>query len=200
MLVIGLTGGIGSGKSTVASLFTDKGVTVINADGLAREVVEVGTPALAQITDHFGTHILAPDGSLNRGALRRIVFADAKERVWLEQLLHPLIAELIQVRLAACASRYCILESPLLLETEQHKLVDRVLVVDVTEATQLARTLQRDSSDEATIRGIIASQIGRADRLARADDIIVNEQGLEALEAAVTRLHENYLALAGEQA
>ena len=199
MLVVGLTGGIGSGKSTVASLFMQSGATVIDADSLAREVVAAGSEALTEISSHFGSHLLDTNGELRRAELRKIVFADATERVWLEQLLHPLIANLMQQRIVDCESTYCILESPLLLETNQHELVDRVLLVDVSEHKQLQRALLRDGSDEATIKGIIAAQMPRSERLKRADDVIDNDQQPEALSSEVNRLHEKYLAIAGEK-
>ena len=197
MFVVGLTGGVGSGKSVVAALFAAQGITVINADTLAREVVTVGSDALKKIAAHFGENILNDTGELKRNELRRIVFAQKQERIWLEQILHPLIARLMCTRIAECQSRYCIVESPLLLETDQHEMVDRVLVIDTSEKTQLQRTLQRDGSDERTVRAIIASQMSRADRLQRADDIIINEGSLEQLESEVASLHRNYLSLAG---
>jgi len=199
VLVVGLTGGIGSGKSTVATLFMQAGITVIDADLLAREVVAAGSEALTEISRHFGSHLLDNNGELKRAELRKIVFADATERVWLEQLLHPLIATLMQQRIADCESPYCILESPLLLETNQHELVDRVLLVDLSEQKQLQRALLRDGSDEVTIKGIIAAQMPRSERLKRADDVIDNNQQPEALSSEVKRLHEKYLAIAGEE-
>ncbi|MSR11509.1 MAG: dephospho-CoA kinase [Gammaproteobacteria bacterium] len=200
MFVVGLTGGIGSGKSAVATLFANKGVRVINSDSLAREVVVAGSDAIMQIALHFGGDILDDAGNLKRSELRQIVFADEQERLWLETLLHPLIAKLMQNRIANCASSYCIIESPLLLETEQHKLVNRVLVVDVVEKTQLQRAMQRDHNDETTIRAIMATQMSRVDRLQYADDVIVNETGISALAAAVHALHNKYLALAAGNA
>lgn len=196
MLVIGLTGGIGSGKSTVGKLFAQHGVEVVDADQLAREVVIPGSPALHRIAAHFGDQLLLADGSLDRAALRKLIFADADQRRWLEHLLHPLIRQLLQERLSSCQSAYCILESPLLLETSQAELVDRVLVVDVSEATQLQRALQRDGSDEATIRGIIEAQLPRQSRLARADDILDNDGDIEQLAPQVSRLHNDYLTIA----
>ena len=196
MLVIGLTGGIGSGKSTVASLFQKKGISVINADILAREVVTPGSDALAQIASHFGNDILDTDGALKRSDLRKRVFENSQERRWLENLLHPLIAERVASSIKACNSAYCILESPLLLETDQYKWVNRILVVDVTQQTQLHRTLLRDNSDEKTVRAIIASQISREKRLQRADDVINNELPKESVQQEVDRLHAAYLNLA----
>jgi len=182
----------------VASLFSELGICIVNADLLAREVVAPGSEALQEIARHFGAHLLDNQGALKRGELRQIVFANAEKRLWLEQLTHPLIAQLIQFRLAECQSAYSILESPLLLETSQRQLVDRVLLVDVSEQTQLQRTLLRDKSDEATIRGIIAAQMSRAERLQKADDVIDNNQPPAALPQAVSTLHQTYLKLAGE--
>ena len=196
MLVIGLTGGIGSGKSTVASIFANLGIQVINADQLARDVVEHGSPALAAIVERYGENILLEDGSLNRSDLREIVFANVSEREWLEQLTHPLIAQLMKDQLQAVSSPYAILESPLLIETDQKELVDRILVIDIVEETQLQRTLARDDSAEATIKAIINSQIPRKQRLEAADDVVDNSAKFEATEREILRLHEQYLLMA----
>jgi len=193
---VGLTGGIGSGKSTVASLFEELGIEVVDADLLAREVVEPGTMALRKIAERFGNELIDSDGKLKRSKLREIVFDDPEQKAWLEELLHPPIAELVRSRLASCRSEYCILASPLLLETDQHKFVDRVLVVDVSEQTQLQRTLQRDDSDETLINSIIASQLSRHDRLQRADDIIDNDNDIEDLRTKVAAVHNQYLEFA----
>jgi dephospho-CoA kinase len=196
MLTIGLTGGIGSGKTTVADCFAELGIELVDADLAAREVVKPGSPALAEIAARFGEEILLADGSLDRAALRAIVFADQEQRLWLEALLHPLINALLRQQLEACQSDYCLLVSPLLLETSQKELVDRIVVIDVSEQTQLTRTMARDGSDEQTIRGIIAAQIDRQSRLQAADDIIDNEKSVSALKQQVQALHEHYLQLA----
>ena len=196
MLVIGLTGGIGSGKSTVASIFANLGIQVINADQLARDVVEYGSPALAAIVERYGENILLEDGSLNRSDLREIVFANVSEREWLEQLTHPLIAQLMKDQLQAVSSPYAILESPLLIETDQKELVDRILVIDIVEDTQLRRTLARDDSAETTIKAIINSQIPREQRLEAADDVVDNSGKLETTEQEILRLHKKYLLMA----
>ncbi len=197
MLVIGLTGGIGSGKTTVADEFAKLGVTLIDADLLSREVVEPGTPALAAIAQRFGPTILADNGFLNRAELRQIVFANQDHKIWLEQLLHPLIRELMLARIQSADSPYCILVSPLLLETDQSALVQRVLVVDVSAETQLSRTLQRDSSSAETIKAIMAAQISREARLAKADDVISNDGSMDSLKTKVLTLHNQYLELSG---
>ena len=154
--------------------------------------------ALTRIAEHFGDSIIMADGSLHRQALRGIVFSDALEKDWLENLLHPLIAELMKSRISSCASPYFLLVSPLLLETGQQQLADRILVVDVSKATQLTRTLQRDRGDPDTINAIIASQIDRQQRLQKADDILDNEAGLDRLNAGIHQLHQKYLRLAEE--
>ncbi len=197
--VVGLTGGIGSGKSAAAEMFRAWGVEVIDADALAREVVEPGQPALSNIAAHFGSELLTAEGYLDRAALRKVVFSNSEQKSWLENLLHPLIAELLQRRLNATKSPYAILESPLLLETEQYKLVDRVIVIDVNEEIQIARSVRRDGSDEAVIRSIIASQIDRAGRIQRADDLVSNEEGLEQLREKIEALHSKYLGMVTEK-
>lgn len=194
-MIVGLTGGIGSGKSAAADLFAAKGVELVDTDVLAREVVEPGTPALAAIAEHFGDEILGADGGLDRAKLRGIVFAQPAEKDWLEALLHPLISELLRSRLASFQGPYCLLVSPLLLETEQAALVDRILVIDIDRQGQLQRTLRRDGSSQATVEAIIDSQISRAERLARADDIISNKGTLEDLARAVDQQHARYLQL-----
>ena len=195
MFIVGLTGGIGSGKSTVTECFEQLGIFVVDADILAREVVEPGTASLASIAQKFGNGILEENGGLNRAMLRKIVFADSTKKAWLEKLLHPAIRDLMLSRLQASPSPYTLLVSPLLLETDQHKLANRILVVDVPVKTQLERTGKRDGSDEATIKSIINSQIGRAERLSAADDVISNDQTTGTLPARVLPLHKKYLEL-----
>lgn len=199
MFVVGITGGIGSGKSAVSDRFEALGIRVVDADLASRWVVEPGRPALARIAEHFGDDVLAADGSLDRAVLRRLVFADPGERRWLEALLHPLIAEEIRAALTAAESPYAILVSPLLIESGQTEFVDRVLVVDVPEAVQIERTMARDDNDEAQVRSIIAAQIDRPSRLARADDVIDNDGGLDALDARVAELHHRYLELSAAE-
>ena len=184
-------------KSAAADVFRSLGVQIVNADELSREVVGVGQPALEEIAEHFGRNILSTDGSLDRAALRKIVFSDHEAKTWLENLLHPLIAKLLQERLAETSSAFAILESPLLFETGQHKFVDRVLVVDVSdEQTQLSRAMARDGSDKAVIRSIIASQISRDERIRRADDVVSNEGSLNQLKEHIESLHNHYRGIA----
>lgn len=193
--ILGITGGIGSGKSVVCQLFVKLGIEAIDADQVARWIVAKGKPALEKIINHFGEEVLSPDGSLNRAALRRIIFNSAKQRFWLEQLLHPLIRNEICNFLANAASPYAILVSPLLLETNQHQLTNRILVIDVPEPVQIARSMQRDNVTEQQIKAIMQAQLSRKERLAKADDIIVNDQSIEYLQQQVTSLHQHYLQL-----
>lgn len=196
MFILGLTGGIGSGKSAVARCFKDRGIEVVDADIAARKVVEPGTPALGEIASHFGEAILNDDGTLNRAALREKIFADTQERGWLEALLHPAIGDWIATQLRGAGSPYAILESPLLLETTQRQSVQRVLLVDVPEALQISRASARDDNSPEQIKAIIAAQMPRRQRLAEADDVIDNSGTLEQLEPQVAALHETYLAIA----
>lgn len=195
-LIIGLTGGIGSGKSEVSRRFESLGILVIDADQIAREVVQPGQPALADIVAHFGSDFVLPSGQLDRAKLRARIFSDQDAKAWLEQLLHPQINMLIRTRLQMADSRYAILSSPLLLETKQHELVDRVLVVDTSELLQLERASQRDKDSEDQVRRIMATQLSRTDRCSRANDIIQNHGDLSELDTQVNKLHQLYLELA----
>jgi dephospho-CoA kinase len=197
--ILGLTGGIGSGKSAAAQCFVDLGIHLVDADNEARWVVEPGRPALAQIAEHFGADVLQADGTLNRAALRELIFKDPQQRVWLEGLLHPLIREEIRQYLARAESPYAILVSPLLLETSQHQMVQRVLVIDVPEAVQIERTVLRDKTNEMQVRAILKAQASREERLSRADDVIVNDRDPAWLKSEVERLHHFYLTLRGGQ-
>ncbi|SES97657.1 MULTISPECIES: dephospho-CoA kinase [Marinobacter] len=193
--VIGLTGGIGSGKSTVAKMFGALGVHWVDADIVAREVVEPGSPALARIAEHFGDHILQPDGNLDRAALRTIVFRDANEREWLEALLHPTIRDELarQLQPDHYDLPYVLLVSPLLLETDQHTLATSAIVVDVPVETQIDRTMSRDDNDREQVERIIAAQMPREHRLSRADYVIRNDQPLAEVEKQVQELHKQLL-------
>lgn len=196
MLVIGVTGGIGSGKSAVTDRFAEHDIAVVDADIAARVVVEPGKPALERIAEHFGPQLISEDGSLDRAALRKIVFADREQRLWLEQLTHPLIGEEIVHQIQNAQSPYTIFVSPLLIETSQQALADRILLVDVPVELQLKRTMARDNNSEEQVRAIIASQASREERLRRADDVIVNDKDLAHLDTEVARLHAFYLGLA----
>jgi dephospho-CoA kinase len=197
--VLGLTGGIGSGKSAAAQHFVDLGVHVVDADHAARWVVEPGRPALARITEHFGTDVLLADGQLNRAALREHIFRDAQERQWLERLLHPLITQEIIDNLAKAESPYAILVSPLLVEARQNNLVQRVLVVDAPEQLQIRRTLLRDQVSEEQVQAILKAQAKREERLRHADDVLLNDRDLAWLHQRVEQLHRFYLTLRGGQ-
>lgn len=190
--IIGLTGGIGSGKTTVSNLFRGLGVEVIDADEISRQLVRRGTPQLEAIAGHFGRAILDSAGNLDRKALRRLVFNDPEERNWLEQLLHPAIREAIDARVQASAGDYVILVVPLLVESGQYGFVDRVLVVDVPETLQVERTTSRDDSDASLVRQIMDSQVSRQERLAAADDIIDNTVSPQELATRVAQLHARY--------
>ena len=198
-LIIGITGGIGSGKTAVTDRFSQKGITVVDADIASRVVVEPGTFALSAIASHFGSNLIADDGSLDRAALRQKVFANDEERHWLESLLHPLISEEIHKQLEASTSPYTILVSPLLVETTQRDICNRILVVDVPESVQIERASARDNNDAEQIKRIIAAQIHRQDRLAKADDIIDNTASLETLDEVVEEFHQGYLDMAKSQ-
>lgn len=194
--IIGLTGGIGSGKSAAAARFAEThGIHVVDADIKSRVVVEPGRPALQQIVDRFGDAVLQPDGSLNRAVLRERVFRDPDERRWLEQLLHPLIREEIIRDLASADSPYALLVSPLLVESGQYQMTRRILVVDVPEALQIARTTQRDKVPEEQVKAILQAQAKREERLRHADDVITNDRDLAALHQQVDQLHQYYLTL-----
>ena len=195
-MIIGLTGGIGSGKTAAANRFAAAhDIHVVDADQKSRVVVEPGRPALAHIVDRFGDAMLLDDGTLNRAALRETVFAAPEQRQWLEQLLHPLIRDEIITDLRSATSPYALLVSPLLVESGQNRLTSRVIVVDVPEAMQLARTVQRDAVPEAQVRAIMQAQAQREERLRHADDILTNNSDLAALHAQVDALHTRYMQL-----
>ncbi len=197
MFKVGLTGGIASGKSRVADLFAALGVTVIDSDVIAREVVAPGSEGLAAIVQRFGPTVLAADGQLDRRALRLIVFSDPAARHDLEAITHPRIRSRMALLNQTAPGPYVINAIPLLAETGGRRDFDRVLVVDCPEALQIVRVMARDHIDEKAARAVLAAQAPRAARLAIADDIIVNDGDLEALETAVRSLHRRYLELAG---
>jgi dephospho-CoA kinase len=195
-LRIGLTGGIASGKSTVARLFTDLRVPVIDADVAARTVVAPGTPGLARVIERFGPGILAENGELDRRALRDLVFSDAGSRRDLESILHPLIRTDMERSADQAVGPYIVMAIPLLIEGGPSDRVDRILLVDVDEAVQLQRVMERDGCTAEQARAILASQAGRSARLAAADDVLQNAGTVTDLRQAVDCFHERYLRLA----
>ena len=194
--VVGLTGGIASGKSTVAGHFAALGVPVIDADAVAREVVAPGEPALAQLVASFGEDILTPAGELDRARLREVAFSDDDHRRQLEAILHPAIGARMQQRIIEADSPYVIQMVPLLVETGAHQLVDRVLVVDAPEKTQIERVTARDGVPAEQAEAILRAQADREHRLAHADDIVLNDGEPKHLKKWVAELHEAYLAMA----
>ncbi|HAY17124.1 MAG TPA: dephospho-CoA kinase [Halomonas sp.] len=193
-MIVGLTGGIGSGKSTVARAFGSLGIGWVDADDVAREVVMPGEPALAAISEHFGNDVLHADGTLNRSALRSIVFDNPVERQWLESVTHPRVRERILVHLERLQrqSPYVLLVSPLLFESGQDKLVDRTVVVDVPVELQLSRTRARDDVSEAQVHAILAAQLPREERLTKANDVIDNSGDHASMMQQVTQLDQHY--------
>ena len=196
-LIIGLTGGIGSGKTTVTDIFAELAVDIIDADVAARVVVMPNSPALIAIQEHFGDDYIDDQEQLNRAKLRSRIFTTPQDKTWLNNLLHPLIRQEILSQIAKASSDYCILVAPLLLENNLDKLVSRVLVVDVDEATQVTRTVARDPSSEDEVKRIIASQMTREKRLSFANDVINNQQtNLNNIRQQVLTLHKEYTTLA----
>lgn len=193
--LIGLTGGIGTGKSTVCKLFAERGVAVIDADAVAKELVALDQPALQAIVQEFGKGIIDAKGRLRRDRLRSLVFSDPERRKRLEKLLHPLILEEMLNRANRAGGPYCILCIPLLVETDQSSAVDRVLVVDAPQALQIQRVMERDHLTIDEIKAIMHAQASREDRLEAADDVIMNASDMTKLAEQVNALHQKYLAL-----
>ena len=200
MLVIGVTGGIGSGKTAATDHFQSLGITVVDADLASRVIMEPGREALIKVEEHFGRGVITKDGNLDRRALREIVFNNPAERKWLEQLTHPLIGQEIFSQLQTSTSPYTILSSPLLLESSQSKLTQRILLIDVPEALQIQRTVSRDDTNEDGVKAIMQAQMSRKERHSHVDDIIVNDQDLPHLYSEVEKYHQQYLVMAQEQA
>ncbi|NEX76036.1 dephospho-CoA kinase [Aeromonas rivipollensis] len=201
MYVVAITGGIGSGKTTVANQFAALGIDVVDADLIAREVVEPGTPALTAIASHFGPGILDEQGRLDRRVLRERIFSEPAAKSWLNALLHPIIRSEMLRQCAAASSPYCLLVVPLLVENRLTELADRVLVIDVDEAIQIERTCRRDGVSREQAQAILASQANRSERLAMADDVLDNQSGTtETIRERILALHQTYLAFASQQA
>jgi len=198
-LIIGLSGGIASGKTTVANLFNEHfDIDIIDADVIARQVVEPGSQGLIAIEQRYGSSVLNQDGTLNRQRLRETIFSDDLEKKWLNELLHPMIREKINLELTQVTSPYGLLVVPLLIENNMQSMANRVLIVDVSEQEQIERTVLRDGVSHAQAKAILRSQATREERLAVADDVIKNNTKNEKLLSQVTDLHQKYLAICGE--
>lgn len=196
-ICIGLTGGIGCGKSTVAHLFAGLGAAIIDTDAVSHALTQPGAAGFNTIIDRFGPNYLLPDGSLDRAKLRTLIFSDAAAKQALESILHPLIRAEVLAAIHTSQAPYVVIVVPLLFETENYlALIQRNLVVDCVETTQIARTTTRSGLSETEVRAIMAHQLARTARLARADDIICNENGLGTLRTQVAVLHSQYLSLA----
>jgi dephospho-CoA kinase len=197
--IVGLTGGIGSGKTTIANLFAEHNITIVDADIVARDVVAIGSPALSDISQHFGSNFIQADGQLDRALLRKKIFSNDKDKLWLNNLLHPLIGEQLIIQMKAAKSDYCLLVAPLLIENDLITLVNRVLVIDVSETTQISRTTKRDNNSVEQVQAIIASQASRKVKQDHADDLLNNDyHSLEELKYTVNKLHQHYLSLAAK--
>ena len=199
MFVLGITGGIGSGKTAVTDIFSELNIDVIDADIASRKAVEKGSSSLKEIEDHFGSEIILNDGNLDRQKLREVIFDKEEEKDWLEKLLHPQILKIINSELAESSTSYTILVSPLLFETGQYKLCSRTLLVDVEEKLQIARACKRDNVSEEQIKSIIEAQMPRSEKITLANDIVTNNGTLEDLRKEIISLHYNYLKLSDKK-
>lgn len=199
VFTIGLTGGIGSGKTSVANLFQELGIEIIDTDRIAHQLTQVGGDAIHPIRLTFGDHFILSDGSLNRSVMRQSIFSDESARHKLEAILHPLIYQEVLRRLPLIQSSYGVLVVPLLLETKEYlELINRVLVVDCPESLQISRTMQRSQLEEQEVRQVMAVQRSRTERLLYADDVIINDSDSQHLQRQVQRLHQKYLAFANK--
>jgi len=198
-LLVGLTGGIGSGKTLVSDTFAKLGADIVDADLVAREVVAPGSDGLAAISEHFGPGVIDKGGELNRSALRELVFTDEQEKQWLNALLHPMIRAAMQTAINEISTPYGIVAVPLLIENSMQNMVDRIAVVDCPKALQLERALLRDGSSEKAIKGIMAAQVSREQRLAEADDVIDNSLAKASTISQVEQLHQKYLTLSARR-
>ena len=196
MLIIGLTGGIGSGKSVASDKFKSLGITIVDADVASRTVVEPGKPALKEIEDHFGSGIITAEGKLDRNKLREIIATDPEERKWLESVLHPKIGEQITKEISESTSVYTLFVAPLLLETNSQEMCSRVVVVDVPKDVQIRRTAKRDKVSPNQVEQMVAAQMEREKRLEKADDVLLNSGTIEDLEKQVEELHKKYIKMA----
>ena len=195
MLIIGLTGGIGSGKSVASDKFKSLGITIVDADVASRTVVEPGKPALKEIEDHFGSGIITAEGKLDRNNLREIIATDPEERKWLESVTHPKIGEQITKEISESTSVYTLFVAPLLLETNSQEMCSRVVVVDVPKDVQIRRTAKRDKVSSNQVEQMVAAQMEREKRLEKADDVLLNSGTIEDLEKQVEELHKKYIQM-----
>ncbi|TMP31430.1 dephospho-CoA kinase [Pseudoalteromonas rubra] len=191
--ILGLTGGIGAGKTTVSDFLNRLGIVVVDADIVAREVVEPGSDGLTAIVEHFGEQILTAEGTLDRQALRKTIFSDEKEKLWLNSLLHPMIRTQLLAQLTRAQSDYVILSAPLLFENGLEQYCDKTLLVDVPVEVQIARTCKRDNSPQQLVERIIEAQMSRADKRDKADFILDNHQPIEAMHKQLSTLHQTFL-------
>lgn len=198
-MLIGLTGGIGSGKTAAANHFESLGIDVVDADLASRAVVEPGQPALDSIAEHFGAAIIGADGGLDRPQLRKLVFADEAERKWLQRLLHPLISAYLAQQIRESRSTYCLLVNPLLLESGQSQWCRNIIVVDAPVETQIQRTMSRDDNNREQVQSIVNAQMSRDDRLAAADFVLCNDQGIDELKTNVENIHRELVDLCQKQ-
>lgn len=190
---VGLTGNLASGKSTAATFFSALGVQIINADQISRELTAKNHAAYHEIIQHFGSEIVDENGELNRKILRTIIFSDPNARKWLEQLLHPLIRQKIKEQVDLCTTAYCIVEIPLLIDKKTYPYINKILLIDAPQGQQISRVMQRDQCSRKQALAILASQPEMSLRLKNADDVFVNDSGIEALKTAITHLHHKYL-------
>ena len=195
MLIIGLTGGIGSGKSVASDKVKSLGITIVDADVASRTVVEPGKPALKEIEDHFGSGIITAEGKLDRNNLREIIATDPEERKWLESVTHPKIGEQITKEISESTSVYTLFVAPLLLETNSQEMCSRVVVVDVPKDVQIQRTAKRDKVSSNQVEQMVAAQMEREKRLEKADDVLLNSGTIEDLEKQVEELHKKYIQM-----
>ncbi len=193
VFVVGLTGNIASGKTTVAKIFSHFGVQVINADQISKELTAKNTPAYEQIVDHYGTDVLLENGELNRKHLREIIFSQPNERQWLENLLHPLIRAKIEHLANSCTTPYCVIEIPLLLNKKNYPYLNKILAIIAPRNLQIARVMERDQCSEAQALAILSTQPDDKARLEIADDVIINDSGLGALQHNLEKLHHKYI-------
>tara|TARA_B100000945_G_scaffold124018_2_gene98451 strand:- start:483 stop:1079 length:597 start_codon:yes stop_codon:yes gene_type:complete len=196
MFIVGLTGGIGSGKTVASDRFEELGVKVVDADIASRVVVENGQPALHSIEGKFGSDVISDDGSLNRAKLREIIFKDNEAKSWLEALLHPLIAKHISDEISRATSKYAVLVSPLLFETSQFEMCNRTLLIDVSKEVQILRTTARDNVSKSQVEKIISSQMDRDQKINKADDVIVNDGEINDLISKIDDIHQKYIEIA----